>query len=227
MGSAEFVPLRICAWMRTPIIADKWLPLDGLLLYQATRADLGRQDLTVPGKSLLEEPKGGPMHGGHLPLAIIHGESWFYRCSWAQWGPSVDGEDAWVKRFDTPLAYLVDFKGRRGHIEIGEGRYRAYHMPVYYRSALWVEWHCVGDREAIGALLSTALHLGKKSAQGWGRVARWEIEPEQEDRSIWDGEKLMRGLPADQDRRSCQNLAYYGIRPPYWDKRNQLMLSVP
>ena len=73
--------------------------------------------------------------------------------------------------------FLVDFQGKRGKVIIEQGRYKAYHMPVFYRVAEQVEWYCVGDKARIEALLSTVTHIGKKRAQGWGRVIRWEVEP--------------------------------------------------
>lgn len=225
-----YVPLSVRALLRTPVVSDPWLPLDGILLYQHTRADLGAQDATVPGASLLQEEKGDPMRGGRLPLAIVHGKDWYYKCSWAQWGPHADGQDHWNKRFDNALADLIDFRGRRGKVIIEQSTYKAYHMPIYYRAALWVEWYLVGEPERIRELLSTVTHLGKKTAQGWGRVIRWEIEPVDEDWSIWKDGKLMRGIPPEHAKDQVPlDLAFihYGIRPSYWDKRNQMLLLVP
>lgn len=229
MASSNFIPLRVRCWLRAPVVADQWLPLDGILFYQSVRDDLGAQEVTVPGASLLAEAKGGPMRGGRLPLAYVHAKDWYYRCSWAQWGPCVDGQDAWSKRFDQTHADLVDFRGRRGKINTSAGDYKAYRMPVYYRSALWVEWYCVGEPEHIRYLLSTLTHIGKKTAQGWGRVARWEIEPVEEDWSIWQGDRLMRGIPRYHwpRERGEPQMGVYGLRPSYWDRRNQMELVLP
>ena len=54
MGTEAYQPLRIAAHLRAGVVADRWLPLDGLLLYQACRAALGPQDVTTPG--------GGAVH---------------------------------------------------------------------------------------------------------------------------------------------------------------------
>jgi CRISPR type IV-associated protein Csf3 len=229
MDSAN-MPMRIRATLRAPVVADQWLPLDGVLFYQQTRNDLGGQDLTTPGRSSLAEPKGGPVPGGRLPLAIVHARDWYYKCSWAQWGPHADGVEYWAKRFDNPLADLVDFRGRRGKIDTSAGEYKAYRMPLYYRAALWVEWYCVGNAEKIAPLLYMVTHLGKKSSQGWGRVARWEIEPIGEDWSIWRDGTLMRGIPRyhwPRERGVPLHVGLYGTRPSYWDRRNQMELVLP
>jgi CRISPR type IV-associated protein Csf3 len=229
MASPEYAPLRVRAWLRTPVVSDQWLPLDGALLYQSTRADLGSQDTTIPGASLLAQPKGEEMRGGRLPLAIVHAKDWYYRCSWAQWGPFVDGQDHWAKRFDMSLADLVDFHGKRGKIDTSAAAYKAYRMPVFYRSALWVEWYLVGKVDDLTPLVFTITHLGKKTSQGWGRVALWEIEPMEMDWSIWRENRLMRGIPRyhfPKDREP-ERIGLYGVHPSYWDKRNQIELVLP
>lgn len=225
MPSPDFTPLCIRASLRAPVISDTWLPLDGVLLYQHTRADLGADRTTVPGASILAQPKGEGMRGGRLPLAYVHGKEWYYRCSWAVWGPHADGQDAWSKRFDMTHVDLVDFQGRRGKIDTSSSTYKAYRMPVFYRAALWVEWYCVGDPGKLGDLVKMITHLGKKTVQGWGRVLCWEIEQIAEDWSVWKDGRLMRGIPAYE--RGGGPIALYGVRPPYWDKRNQVEMLIP
>lgn len=220
--------LRIRAYLRAGVVADEWLPLDGALLYQHTRNDLDRRAATVAGASLLEQPKGAPMKGGRMPIAIVHARDWYYRCSWAQWGPHADGQDHWAKRIDQTLVDLIDFRGRRGKIDTSAAAYKAYHMPVFYRAAAWVEWYCVGDSDQLTPLIGMITHLGKKTSQGWGRVMIWEIEPIAEDWSIWREGKLMRAIPKrDAPDDYHGRMGYYGIRPSYWDRRNQMELVMP
>lgn len=221
--------LRIRAWLRTPVVADQWLPLDGILLYQWTRHDLGMRDATISGASVLAQPKGDEMRGGRLPIDIVHAKDWYYKCSWSQWGPYIDGLDSWSKRFDMTMASLVDFNGRRGRIDTSAGAYKGYRMPVFYRSALWVEWYLRGDIARLAPLIQMTTHIGKKVSQGWGRILRWEIDEISADWSIWHDGKLMRGIPQYHWLRNRGNpiIGTYGIRPPYWDRRNQIELVMP
>lgn len=215
--------LRIRAKLRTGVVADKWLPLDGILLYQAHRDLLGSQDVTIPGDYT-------DYGVSTLPLGIIHPgrRNWYYQCSWAQWFHDIEGNDHWNKRFDSKFADMVDFGKRRGKVLIEQGKYKAYHMPIFYRAALWIEWYCIGDKQEIEHLLSTVTHVGKKGSQGWGRVSRWEIESISEDWSVWRDGQLMRGIPPDDllDNKPF-NLLFYGIRPSYWKKENQMPLAMP
>jgi len=217
-------PLHVRAYLRTAMIADRWLPLDGILLYQAHRDKLGPQVVTIPGEYSCNGVST-------LPLGIVHPgrRNWYYQCSWAQWSHDVEGKDHWNKRFDVQFAHLVDFQDRRGKVIIEQGRYKAYHMPVFYRAALWVEWYCVGDKAEIEYLLSTVTNLGKKAVQGWGRVSRWQIETWPDDWSVWRGGELMRGVPFEDTREAGRpfDMTHYGIRPSYWKHDNQTMLAMP
>lgn len=221
--------LRVRAWMSTPIVADQYLPLDGVLLYQWCRMDMGVQASTLPGVSWLAALHGEEMRGGRMPIEIVHAKDWYYRASWAQWGPYVDDQDAWSKRLDQSLAYLIDFRTRRGKIDTSAGQYKGYRMSVYYRSTLWVEWYLAVEREWLESMLRMITHLGKKVVQGWGKVRKWEIEEMEEDKSIWNGDKLMRGVPVYHwpREKGLPKMMNYGIRPPYWDKRNQMELVMP
>jgi CRISPR type IV-associated protein Csf3 len=214
-------PLRVRAWLRSGVVADRFLPLDGILFYQAQRDRYGPADVSLPGTYTgVEETI--------LPLSIARQgrPDWYYQCSWAQWPEhTVEGADHWNKRFDQSLAQYVDFQGKRGRILVGEGRYKAYRMPVFYRAALWVDWYCQGNQAGIEALLRCVTHIGKKGAQGWGRVIRWEVEPAPEDYSVWRGKTLMRGVPADEA--PGREVLRYGIRPSYWNPDNQWLLALP
>lgn len=217
-------PLRVRAYLRTAVVAGKQMPLDGVLLYQAHRDKLGALEVTIPG----EYTNFGV---STLPLEVVHPgrRTWYYRCSWAQWSHNVEGSDYWNKRFDSQFADLVDFDDRRGKVIVEKGRYKAYHMPVFYRAALWVEWYCVGDEAEIEHLLSTVTHVGKKASQGWGRVTRWEVESIADDWSVVRAGRLMRGIPIDDAQALNVEYArvYYGIRPSYWKASNQMMLAMP
>lgn len=215
-------PLRVTAHFRTNPVCDQWLPLDGILLYQANREALGPELAALPG--------GVDTQGvGTLPLAIIHPgrRNWCYACSWAQPQPWWVAEEIrhWNKRFDTQYSDMVDFGDRRGKVIIEQGRYKAYHMPMFTRAALQAEWYCVGDKAEIERLLSLVTHIGKKRSQGFGRVWRWDVELWTEDWSIWRDGHLTRGV-SDEDAGKALDRIFYGIRPPYYRKENQTWLAV-
>lgn len=210
--------LKITAYPRVGIETDPFLPIDGILYSQAMRRAYGPQLVTRSGQAANVEPVP-------VPLARVEAAgTWFYAASFAVWGPHVDYDAFWVKRFDTDRVDLVDFDGKRGKVIVEQGRYKSYHVPTFLRHALWVSWYVVGDREDIEALLAPVAHAGKKTSQGNGRIIRWSVEPWAEDWSI-SGEdgRLMRALPAPDDPAAV----LYGYRPSYWLAENQMPCRLP
>lgn len=205
--------LCVTAYMQTAIVSELALPLDGILYYFAMAERYGQQGATHPGA---EHPD--KVTGISLPLARVNeeGPQWFYACSWAQWGPHVDYQSHWVKRFDLDLADLIDTPKR---VDVASGRYKLYRMPVYCRHATLVRWYVVGHRESIEDLLALVTGIGKKAAHGWGAIARWTIEPSQ-DWSVRRGDDLMRAIPAIDG-------LLIGYRPSYWLPKNQTVCAVP
>jgi CRISPR type IV-associated protein Csf3 len=212
--------MQVRAWLRTPVISDATLPLDGILLYQAMRRRYGPQDATLSG-ALSAEPEP-------LPLARAgEGEQWYYRCSFATWSPTVaEGRGTWNKRINTRRIDVLD-RGHTAKINVGGGRYRSYHMPVFYRSALWIAWYADGDMDAVRGLLRDVWAIGKKTSQGYGRVVRWEVEPWPHDWSVERDGKPMRAVPIGDTFSLDDHVLYAGYRPPYWLSANQAMCRMP
>src|SRR5690606_12475999 len=126
----------------------------------------------------------------------------------------------YVKKIDIKYAGLIDRKHKK--IETARGRYKPYHLNVYYRHSLYVDWFCVGNKEDIERLLRFCTHLGKKTAQGWGSVLRWEVIEWPEDWSIrGQNGKLMRSVPVLGDG------FLYGVRPSYWNERHIFPCKMP
>lgn len=236
---ASFEPLRVTAALRTAVVSDEYLPLDGILFYQAMRERYGARDQSLPGGGVDLVQRQSVSMPLELRRAQTDESIWWYACSFActraglpQWWRA-EGQDHWNKRFDNQLSDLVDFGKRRGKVIIEKGQYRAYHMPVVYRVATEVSWHCVGDLSRIRALLATVTHIGKKQAQGWGRVAAWTVEPVDADWSCWRDGQPTRALPVAELAPPGQSfgvdrkIRYYGVRPSYYDRRNQMSVIVP
>ncbi len=214
-----FEPLQIRAYLQCGVISDTYLPIDAVLYYQVMRERLGEQEVTLSGQSY-----GGPI-SHTLPIKQVnsHTRQWFYAASFAQWPEEmVEGADHWNKRNDISLIDLVDWQGRKARLDVSGGRYKSYHMPVYYRHALSISWYVVGNKVEIERLLRFVTHLGKKPAQGWGSVLQWEVEAIAEDWSIRSTTgKLMRAIP------DPESPTVYGLRPSYWLPKHQFPCRLP
>jgi CRISPR type IV-associated protein Csf3 len=210
-------PMRITAHLRTGVMADAYLPLDGILYANHIRRAFGPEEVTLPG----DMAQWGGGHTG-LPLQrkMEHG-IWFYACSFADWGEAwIDDRGFWTKRFDQQYADIIDFEKRRGVVTTAEGKYKGYQMPIFTRHALHVHWYAVGNLERVADLLCDVTHIGKKGAQGYGRVNGWAVEPWPEDWSVRRNGQLTRAIPAQQG-------TLYGVRPPYWKPGNQCACVMP
>lgn len=220
---SQYVPLNITAHLECGAVCDTFLPIDGILKYQILRERHGAQDVTVPGVELHSTDESSKWEQQGMPLLKVGkhvSRWWYYAASFAVWPDHVaDGTDHWVKKFDSRLIDLLESKTPK-RLDVGRGRYRAYHMPVFYRATSHVDWYVVGDRVRIESLLSTVTHIGKKTAQGWGAVSRWTVEPHAEDWSCWRDGKPMRAIPASEG-------VLYGVRPSYWSPANQTACILP
>jgi len=219
---SAFRPLRITAWLGCGVAGDYTaLPFDSILYYQAHREALGPIYVATPGSAYDNRSEGMTMP---LPIARCeeHTPKWYYAASFAVWPQTVaDGVDHWNKRFDIQYSHLIDFGKRKATVNISSGHYKAYHMPLWYRHALWVRWYVLGEPERIRELLSCCTHIGKKTSQGWGSVLRWEVEEWHSDWSVRrDDGQLMRAIPAAEG-------IVHGFRPSYWLPEHQTVCAVP
>ena len=218
-----FTPLKITAYPECGIICDRYLPIDSIIDRQCNREAFGHEDVTVPGEVL--EPQLEAVRE-RMPIKRIRfttsdqrRREYYYSASFAEWSHAIEGQDHWVKKFDSKLIDLLE-RRKMARLNVASGRYRGYHMPVFYRAACAVSWYVVGDGDRIMQLLSTLTHIGKKTSQGWGAVSRWEIKPWPEDWSLYRNGHVMRAIPAETG-------TLYGYRPSYWLPRNKTPCLLP
>ena len=215
-----FNPLRIRAYLVTPVISDEYLPLDGVLYYHQVRSQYGARDVTYPNQSDVCE--GGDVS---LPILKTHTDSdmWFYASSFAQWPDhTVQDKQFFSKVFNQKRQHYLT--GKQKTVMNKSGAYKGYRIPVYTFSAQFVDWYVCGNRDQIELLLSHCHFIGKKSVQGYGQVREWQIDPWPEDWSVRGPQnKLMRNVPLDQSKPGF----LYGIRPSYWHPKHQFITKMP
>ncbi len=214
-----FKQLRIRAYPRGGIISDQYLPLDGVLYYHLVRNKFGEQIISKPNESTVKE-----FGGLVLPLKKTGSPddgTWFYNCSFAQWADDVVEDNTFkVKQMD--FVRHQSFLKTDKKVNVGGGKYKPYHIRIYYRHASFVEWYCIGNPVQIAELLRFCTHIGKNAGDGWGEVARWELKDWPEDWSVrGNGRKLMRAVP------SRKSTFLYGLRPSYWEPRHIFPCKMP
>jgi CRISPR type IV-associated protein Csf3 len=216
-----FKPLHIRAYLQTPVISDRCLPLDGIIFNHFVRDKMGAKTHTLARQSTVPD-----FSGFNLPFLKrnTNEPDWYYACSFAVW-PEHTKRDKheYAKRFDFQEAIdRVDFQGKRGKVETSRGEYKNYFVKEYTWNCMYIDWYCRGVKSEIENLLSFCTHVGKKSSQGCGSVLRWEVN--ETDRDWWkrnDKGLLMRAIP------SKSGLLTYGIRPSYWHPHHQALIVGP
>lgn len=207
------VPGGVCATR----LAD--LQLDAMLAYVVLRTQLG-EDFWAPNEPLIE---------AELPLARReYGGDWYWCCSAAQGQIETRDIHYWHRRFNEDEAHRIDFAGRRGKIITEGGPMRDHRgaRSVLYPGSL--TWYLLGNPEAVWELVQDLPFIGKGHSQGEGRA--WWSKPVllDEDRSVWDGNRLVRPIPAGEALEAGRafDFEYRTLRPPYWDVRTKQLCAV-
>ncbi|MFZ5687856.1 MAG: hypothetical protein ACOY9Y_06650 [Bacillota bacterium] len=218
-------PMRITAFMQDGRIAgtDTHFPLDGILAAEWMRRHHPEAYYNASSHMLTSE-----LIVPELPFERRgQGKSWYWACSFNQGEKLGEYVLYWHKRFDDQLEKYIDFKGKRGKINVKSAQFKAYRMPLVVQLFDRLVWYAVGDIDAVRDLCYGVTHIGKKSAQGLGAVDYWEVELWPEDWSVTDGKKLTRAVPlADIPPGMGRQVRKYGIRSPYWHVDNQVVCAI-
>lgn len=211
--------LRIRAYLQSGIVSDQFLPLDSVLYYHLVRRMLGEEIITKSGESSIRE-----YQGVKLPLKRggPQNEAWFYHCSFAQWSSDMVEDSTFKVKSGDWLRHSDHLSDKTKKVDIQRGKFKAYHIKMYYRHATYVEWYCIGAKEEIKELLKFCTNIGKNGGDGWGSVKNWEVEEWEHDWSVRGPEnKLMRAVPIKEGG------VMYGVRPSYWNPRHIFNCKMP
>jgi len=218
-------PLRVRAYPSGQIITyGDGLPLDGPLAWAFFDALPDAERDALP-------PLNGPdAVDFDLPLAKwVGGGTWGWRCSWACADIRAEGRAEIRKRTISDEAAAWSDARR---MDTSAGRFKPADLAYPSIIAPAITWYCVGDLDAVRALLSRVHSIGKATNKGYGRIMRWEVEPHAADLSLaYDGE-LMRALPPSVAEPILSDPSRYtprphGIRPPYHHASRRHAVLVP
>lgn len=211
-------PLKVTCWLNSPLAGDP-PRLDALLewvmslkLRTVVESSNGEHHRTG-----LPKYRGEPVRPGAIPIPIERRRVSGYPhpiplCSDPIMSETpVDGVEYFAKRYSAEKSALLAESERRV-IAVSTGPFKSYRLPLRIRPVDRIAWFCMGrdrsrNRHSPGAeirkLLKSVFSVGKKTADGYGQVARWEVEFAGEDHSWFAksdaGAVLMRTLPASAD----------------------------
>lgn len=130
----------------------------------------------------------------------------------------------WHRRYPDDRAHLA----QQMAANTSAGRWKDYRVPMTARATERLTGLCIGHEEHVGLLLSHISHVGKKPAQGKGRVLRWEVT--RLDMPLAEAEAAIlaaRPVPMDYFREmgaalpaGGRTVPRQGWTSPYWDARH-------
>jgi CRISPR type IV-associated protein Csf3 len=215
-------PLRVTFQLATAVIeGDYPIHLDDLLAW----ATVDEQLLSTGAERFSDERFEALI--ADLPLGRLSGGEGdsVWAASQLMLAPA-DGRGMRMTVRRTNVDSLVDLIGsgaviRRGdQINLSSGPDKNYLMQTPYLLTSNATAWCIGDKQEIERLLPRVLYLGKKRSQGFGRIASFSVEDDEEaTEKVW-----IRHLPWARDG-FCQ--ARVAVRPPYWSPQNEQDAWVP
>ena len=231
MAKPKCVPLKITAHL----VDGRINSADGIIMFDSILYHAWFQkfhpEVFLGG---LKEGFGGYIG---LPLRQLPGNRWeASKGIYEEIGQNIEHYNRRPDFFSSDkIKYLENEKGL---ISDSIGQYRAYRNPQLVRTIKdgIIEFYAVGHKEEIEELLSYIPAVGKKPAMGCGIVDKWIVEEFPENYATWHPKYgLMRPIILDEfesvPELTTSNFKYpvmlYGIKPPYWKKKNIVPCYVP
>jgi hypothetical protein len=214
-------PLRVTAHLGSHItLRSGMLGLDSLLIKAACRRD------GLPNHETAREMNGGDLPDVPIPIALEPcGRFYLASIAVAAW----DVKEMRFKNKRSPKQFVSNLTRVKTIAGTGAGK----DLRIPYETG-WVrgdrlEWSCMGDADAIRALLATVTHVGAHRGAGSGKVLRWLVEP----CDAWEGFPVlrdgvpMRPLPYDYDGLSGAVVGYAVLKPPYQEAWREELCAIP
>ena len=198
--------------------ADRWSPaLDGILAYHHLRLKMGvdafNMSLSNNEQTTVDD----------LPVEKVeHNGVWWYACS----SPMFDGQGekirTFYKKFNIDKSTMIKQKSKM--IELTKGALKNYSLTFREISTKKVQWHIVGDKEKIEALLVNCKQIGAQRGKGMGYVTKWTIGEGDELTA-----RLSRPIPAAAAKHYGMTgiMAWRGFRPSVRITANQCVCVIP
>lgn len=214
------IPLRITARIASAIsLPGGPIALDSLLMSQVAL----RRQLPPPRTAADCE---------HIDIPIaLEPEGRFYLCSFSS-SRFEQHELRYVNRRAPVEQYQTVGERRIKRVQITSGQNKSYRIPleVGHVEGDTLTWFAIGECDAVGALLASVSHLGRKRSVGLGRVVGWTVEPCEpwgEGFPVVRDGKPLRTLPADYPGLLDPPLAHRCLMPPYWDYTREEIAACP
>lgn len=231
VGEGYTGPLLVTAHLASPLAGDA-PHLDALLEWALSL----HHPKGIPGYKIDRARPAPPP--GQVPIPVPRQWLGVYlvaRCSAPILPvPAAEDNEYVCKRIGVEHAILLDPRARLV-VSTTNSWTKSYRLPLRIRVLDRVRWFAAGNRHAVLSLLRREVKaIGKKVADGYGRVSWWEVEPAVADYSWFApspaGEVLMRPLPLGPwlpENLVGARRDYGACSPPYWHPDRYGEIIVP
>lgn len=229
-------PLLVKAYLGSPLAGDP-PHLDALMEWCLSpfQEDFRRQqDQGEPHYRVDRSRSAPPLAAINIPLLRINVGGWPVACCSSPILQVVAETVEHVnKRIGVEAASLLAPEHRRV-IATTNSWTKSYRLPLRVRVVPCVAWFARGNRREVQKVLRDAKSIGKKVADGYGRVREWIVEDIGDDWSWFSksdaGMVLMRPLP--QSAKLPSDLIgsrrdFGACCPPYWHSGRNTDIMVP
>lgn len=234
-------PILLTAWLDAPLAGEP-PQLDALLEWSLSPLEAGfrsRQDAGLPHCRVDRKYPAPPQGVIAIPLSREQVGSWLIaKCS----NPilpraAVETIEHVNKRIGVEYASLLAERERKV-VTTTNSWTKSYRLPLRVRSIACVRWFCVSNERNLRKALRDVHAIGKKVADGYGRVREWTTEAAAGDWSWFarheEGTVLMRTLPLLRKEQPWLPGNLIGHRrhfgactPPYWHPERFTEIVVP
>ncbi len=235
-------PLLLTAWLDVPLAGDP-PQLDALLEWSLSsfQDDFQAQQRAGLPHFQIDRSRPAPPPGT-IPIPVLRRQvgRWpIALCSSPILPLSPGGEtvDYINKRLGVEHASLLSVAERKV-VNTTNCWTKSYRLPLRIRAVPCVRWFCVGNERNLRKALRYVHAIGKKVADGYGRVREWTTETARGDCSWFapheSGTILMRPLPLQVEARPWLPDNLMGCRqhfgacvPPYWHPDRFTEIVIP
>lgn len=195
-------PLRVTAWLTSPLAGEP-PQLDALLEWALApfQEDFqAKQSQGLPHSRIDRRLPAPPMGTIAIPIMRVHVGKWLVACCSDPILPTPDKEtvEHVTKRLAVEYAGLLA-PSERKVVAMTNTHLKSYRLPLRVRRVECVRWFASGNRRSLKKALKDVHAIGKKVADGYGRIREWTIEDIAEDYTWFakcaEGTVLMRTLP--------------------------------
>lgn len=218
-----FKNFKVIMYMKSPVAVIDNVILDSIISAAAFKELLG--DDYYAGNN-----ETGTKETQDRVLSKILDKKYDVYCTSYGFGDNKEFLVNWNKRWESQYDNYVNLNKKK-KLDVGAGYFKNYHMPLIVHSYKCINFYVRGDLEKIKELLEKNIHfIGKKSAQGYGEIARYEFIEIESDYSIIKNNKLMRNIPIKYKEilnLKEEKMMDKAIIPPYWRSDYRELCIIP